>query len=187
MLRLGIAVSKVLWTAAGGARLSSLMCRVRRPLTRRNDGRLGQRSRRRSGTVHAPNTEWNRRAYSMVMRHLSSSPNNVSQCSSLSRLGLGAYNDQESASAHQGHAPGFMQVIRKARTQGMTHARVTCISSGTAKLVSCEHHGAPLMAWMSATRMRQDGSVPPSLYGSAGRMLAAVCEEHTVFTFVEVA
>ena len=74
MLMLGMAVSRVLCTAAGGERASSLMCRVRRPLTRRNDGRLGQRRRRRRGTVQAPNTDWKRRAYSMVMRHLSSSP-----------------------------------------------------------------------------------------------------------------
>ena len=69
-----MAVSRALCTAAGGDRLSSLMCRVRRPLTRRNDGRLGHRRRRRRGTVQAPNTDWKRRAYSIVMRHLSSSP-----------------------------------------------------------------------------------------------------------------
>ena len=80
MLMLGMAVSRVLCTAAGGARASSLMCLVSLPLTRRNDGRLGQRSRRRSGTVQAPNTDWKRRAYSMVMRHLSSSPVSTVTC-----------------------------------------------------------------------------------------------------------
>ena len=74
MLRLGMAVSSVLCTAAGGVRASSLICRVRRPLTRRKDGRLGHRRRRRRGTVHAPKTDWKRRAYSIVIRHLSSSP-----------------------------------------------------------------------------------------------------------------
>ena len=72
--RLGSVVSSWLRMVTGRLRVSWLMCRDRRLLTHTKVARLEQCSRLRNGTVQTPSTDWNFRAYSIVILSLSSFP-----------------------------------------------------------------------------------------------------------------